>query len=507
MQQCLAANEVYLAAALRRLAGYLCPCSPKTLISTLVESHNHLTPSNEDFRERVEHAVDGLVVAGDLLELTNVSTIDESVRQTWVFAAPPAFVARPSGSVFLVGLHRLPEFDPEAPPDPFSVLGTVDGFRSGDAILNRDDFAAWLAGNEEELKKRVASWIPDELSVVDRETLLNEMATDCLSAMDAALAPDGVRIASATEEDNEDEGEEAPEVGEEHPSRMPQSGKLLDRLLYKGVLPRYAFPTDVATFSVFDQDRSTRYRPIMRFAPSQGLSIALSQYAPGKQVWISGKCYTSGAVYSPMADDRYAAWQNRRLYRECTECGFAETVAIDSGVTPGTKIDCRACAAESSYGPARFWLRPPGFAHPVDTEEVTSPDDMPDTSYATRAKLTMPTPPDEAKWSPVNDRVRLMADRQHLFVSNTGPGKEGYNYCTKCGRIEATTEAGTALLGPHAKPYPDEKEPSCSGNGMTRHLVLGTDFITDIALFSLRVAAPLKLKPGFYPTDVALHRQ
>ena len=34
--------------------------------------------------------------------------------------------------------------------------------------------------------------------------------------------------------------------------------------------------------------------------------------------------------------------------------------------------------------------------------------------------------------------------------------------------------------------------------------MLGTDFITDIALFSLRVAAPLKLKPGFYPTDVAL---
>jgi hypothetical protein len=34
--------------------------------------------------------------------------------------------------------------------------------------------------------------------------------------------------------------------------------------------------------------------------------------------------------------------------------------------------------------------------------------------------------------------------------------------------------------------------------------VLGTDFITDIALFSMRVEAPLKLKPGYYPSDVAL---
>ena len=45
----------------------------------------------------------------------------------------------------------------------------------------------------------------------------------------------------------------------------------------------------------------------MRFAPSQGLPIALTQYAPGKQVWISGKCYTSGAIYAPMADDRFDA--------------------------------------------------------------------------------------------------------------------------------------------------------------------------------------------------------
>ena len=402
---------------------------------------------------------------------------------------------------------RLPEFDPDAPPDLFSVLGSVDDFRSGNAIINRDDFAAWLATNEEQLKERIASWIPGELSSADRQMLLGEMAVDCLTAVDKAIAVDGMKKASATEEqdDNaEEEGDEASEVGEEHPSRMPQSGKLLDRLLYKGVLPRYAFPTDVATFCVFDKDRSTRFRPIMRFAPSQGLPVALSQYAPGKQVWISGKCYTSGAIYSPVADDRFAAWKDRRLYRECTECGFAETVAIDGGVTPGAKIDCHACAAESSFGPARFWLRPPGFAHPVDAEEVTSPDDMPETSYATRAKLTMPTPPDEAKWSRVNDCVRVMADRQHLLVSNTGPGRDGYNYCTKCGRIEATAEAGATLFGPHAKPYPDEKEPSCPGTSATRHLVLGTDFITDIALFSLRVAAPLKLKPGIYPTDVGL---
>jgi len=52
--------------------------------------------------------------------------------------------------------------------------------------------------------------------------------------------------------------------------------------------------------------------------------------------------------------------------------------------------------------------------------------------------------------------------------------------------------------------YPDDKEPTCEGAGTTRHIVLGTDFITDIALFSMDVATPLRLRPGRYPTDVAL---
>lgn len=205
-----------------------------------------------------------------------------------------------------------------------------------------------------------------------------------------------------------------------------------------------------------------------------------------------------------MQSDRSEAWKNRRLYRECSDCQFAETVLVDEGLEPGITQDCHACGGEGTFGPTRNWMRPPGFAHPVYLEEVTSPDDMPETAYATRAKLTMPTPADDEKWIAVNDRLRAMPDRKHLLVSNTGPKQDGYDYCTYCGRIESSAEATAALGGPHAKPYPDEKEPMCPGSRTSRHLILGTDFVTDIALFSLRVAAPIKLKPGHYPTDVAL---
>jgi hypothetical protein len=421
----------------------------------------------------------------------------------------PDIVRRHIRAFLLQNYHqeRIPAFDPTANPNLFSVLGSVEDFRTTSARLNRDDFAEWLASNAAKLRARVASWIPHQLGE-RRAKLLDDMATDCLKEIDEAIrshALGGDKVAD--EPDEAEDGSTAevpPEADEEAPPQKALTGKLLDRLLYKGVLPRYAFPTDVAPFNVFDIDRSTRQRPIMKFAPSQSLPVALSQYAPGKQVWISGKCYTSGAIYSPMVEDRYDAWQNRRLYRECTECTFAETVPLDVGLAPGVAQDCFACGAEGTFGPTRFWLRPPGFAHPVDEEELTSPDDMPETAYATRAKLTMPTPADDAKWIAVNDRIRAMPDRKHLLVSNTGPKHDGYNYCTLCGRIEATAESSAALAGPHRKPYPDEKEPVCPGSRTTRHLVLGTDFITDIALFSLCVAAPLKLKPGFYPTDVAL---
>ena len=116
----------------------------------------------------------------------------------------------------------------------------------------------------------------------------------------------------------------------------------------------------------------------------------------------------------------------------------------------------------------------------------------------------MQTPSEESKWTDINERVRVLKERKHLLVSNTGPKKDGYTYCVKCGCIEATSEPTPLLTATHPKPYPDEKEPNCEGAGTTRHIVLGTDFITDIALFSLEVAAPLRLKPGQYATDVAL---
>lgn len=407
---------------------------------------------------------------------------------------------------------RLPDIDPQDQPHLFAVLGKVRAFKNATSILNRNDFLQWLTDNLSDLQVEVDDWLPQELQPADRQRLLDSLVTHTIAQIDEAIEFDtnqrDVSPAETAKNGGDAETEEGDievptEEGEEQRGGDPCADNLLDRLLYQGVLPRYAFPTDVATFYVFDLDRSTRYRPAFRFTPSQGLSIALSQYAPGKEVWIAGKRFTSGAIYSPIGQERYRAWQSKRLYYECGVCRYARTVPLDDG-NRGESLDCEACGGAGTFGAARYWLRPPGFAHPADVDECTAVDDQPPRSHATRAKLVAPTPAAEDRWTRINDHLRVSHLKEHLLVTNRGPRQEGYSYCTKCGRIEPTASTVSSVGGAHRKPFPDDREPNCPGGGTSRNIVLGTDFITDVLLVLLTVERPLTLRPGLLATDVAL---
>jgi ATP-dependent helicase YprA (DUF1998 family) len=414
---------------------------------------------------------------------------------------------------------RLPHVDPEEQPQLFEVLGTVRGFLDDGSTLNRKDFETWLRDSEKGLQDAVRSWLPVSLAPGDRDDLLGHLVDETLRVVDGALPvtdttetnPGAETDASPSAEPGEDADDEVAEqlievpaeVGEEPSTALRSATNLLDRLLYKGVLPRYAFPTDVVSFHVFDRNRSTRFRPAFEYAPSQGLPVALTQYAPGKEVWIDGKLWTSGALYSPMQSDRFGAWQERKLYFECTVCRYAAT-ASHQDADRGEKRDCPACGSEGTFGSAKNWMRPPGFAHPQSLEEGTSPEDQPARSYATRAKLVAEGPADPERWQAVTPRLRKYFHRTHLLVTNSGPRREGYTYCTRCGVVGPTAHPSSRLSGAHPKPYPDEREPMCTGSAATSGLVLGTDFISDVLLIGLQASSPVTLQPGYLATDVAL---
>jgi ATP-dependent helicase YprA (DUF1998 family) len=406
----------------------------------------------------------------------------------------------------------LRDKDPASlPTNLFEVLGTVAAFKQPNSPLNILGFEHWLRDKEAELKLELEGWLPSELAPADIQALMDGIVDETVKKVRDAIEDDegagttGADMGDGTFSGTTGTNEEQEEVGDESSGDDPLKMMLLNRLLYKGVLPRYAFPTDVATFYVFDPQNWSPFRPTFRFTPSQGLSVALSQYAPGKEVWISGKRYTSGAIYSSMKKDLFVAWETRRYYYECPKCSYAFTAERTSGKAGTPPAECPACGEEGAFGRQRWWYRPPGFAHPVSLAENTSPEEAPERSYATRAKLTAPTPLDDGKWEPLNGRLRTHYLRKHLLVTNRGPRDEGYNYCTLCGLIiPSISKLGLNPVGSHQKPFPTNRDPNCPGDRTAKGIVLGTDFITDVLLVSLRFERPVVLPPSLFATEAVL---
>lgn len=406
------------------------------------------------------------------------------------------------------------------------MLGTVRDFRDGTGQISRADLAAWLKENRPDLSKSIDRWLPSELSDLDRQKLLAEFDVDILSAIDAAIygAQAPTSEEAAVEAQAEEEEVESPPWAENADSHQatiepqdeqvadPQpdneavvdaaTDNLLDRLLYWGVLPRYAFPTDVAPFYVFSPNFDG-FRVRMEYAPSQGLNVALSQYAPNKQIWINKKQYTSKAIYSPFDEERRTAWGRRRMYYECSRCSHAKTIHEYDNAKRGEILTCEACHSPGTFGPAKPWFRPPGFAHLWNVPAPSVPDEPNETAYATRAKLVMSSAgPDQGV--EVTTRIRALNTWQHLLVSNSGPNSDGYVYCTRCGRIESVSSPETNLTGSHPLPFPSDGDGMCPGGRGWKGVVIGADFPTDIALFSLRLSKVFRLPPANSQTHAAM---
>ncbi|MEX2374326.1 MAG: DEAD/DEAH box helicase [Dehalococcoidia bacterium] len=385
-------------------------------------------------------------------------------------------------------IDRVPDDAASVNSNLFSVLGTVTKFKDPGSGFNRTDLAKWLALNEVRLHSEVLAWLPDALGSEAVQMLVEDLVADLLRVIDGAIGSD--------------EGDrEGGDAGGESTSADPGDNieNLLDRLLYKGILPRYAFPTDVVTFHVFSPE-SNRFRPKYKYSPSQGLAAALSQYAPGKTVHIDGSDYRSGAIYTPNPDERRQAWDHRFLYFECGDCGYAKLVDRDKA-PKGGRLRCDACGGGDSLGPGRSWMRPPGFAHPHGEAAGIGSGQVIPNSYPTRAKLKVPS--DNSTPEGLTDRIRTFAFREDLLVTNSGPRSEGYSYCHRCGRIEPTATSSGILGSPHSYPTPDQRE-DCPGGMYSPRLVLGTTFLTDLLIIQFDLAGAVRLPPKSRAFHVAL---
>lgn len=296
---------------------------------------------------------------------------------------------------------------------------------------------------------------------------------------------------------NGDEEDEASTTGgSSDPDATADERKLLDRLFARGVLPRYAFPTSVVALHVFDTQRSTQREAVLEHAPQRDLNQALSSYAPGREVWINGERHYSFAIWSPFSKDRYKAWAGRRLYLECDACGYAELRSLRE-CSVNDRDDCKACGKANGLGPATYWIRPPGFAHPHKLGRALPSGASPAPTRPTRAKLRASF--EQESPQDTLSGVSAWTSTENLVVTNTGAnergGRHGFKYCTWCGLAEPNSWDMAFLNAAHYRPNPDHRGDGETCTHRPSVVTLGNEFRTDVAVLRFDAGKDIDLPP------------
>lgn len=423
-------------------------------------------------------------------------------------------IARRQAFAYLIGRFQQARIDTVGgSSDVFSSLGSVADFLNGDAdVFSLSGLKQWIADNRAELHGDLVRLFTTSCLALDAGALLDEFPVVLETTLPLPADEEDAPISDTPPVEDADVDDEVAEDSGEEEGRDDDHGRLLDRLFKLALLPKYAFPTDVATFSVFEEGTDP-WNPKRRYAPQQALNAALSQYAPGHEVWVDGQRYLSLGLYSERDEDRRQAYQDKRLYFQCRVCNYADLLDWDQGYVEQTR-DCPACGNRATLGPARRWVRPPGFSHPPSITVLPPEFDAGMRLRPTKATLdSLSFEPGSRiggeAW-PIGTGWEGWSESKTLVVTNRGSlnaTNPGFNYCTQCGRIEpADFDPTLKQLGsgqPHNRPRPNRaKEPEqCSGT-VTR-IVLGNEFRTDVAVFRLALPADWQFAPDRPSTTIA----
>ena len=224
-------------------------------------------------------------------------------------------IARRQAFAYLIGRFQQDRIDTVGgSSDVFSSLGSVADFMNGaDDVFSLAGLKQWIANERASLREDLARLFTFACPALDADLLLNEFPQVLEEHL--AVEPKPRKTSrpwsKPRSEDDDADDEVIEDSGDGGDQSAGDSGKLLDRLFDEGLLPKYAFPTDVATFSVFEEGTDP-WNPKRRYSPQQSLNAALSQYAPGHEVWVDGQRYLSLGLYSEREEERLDAYREKR---------------------------------------------------------------------------------------------------------------------------------------------------------------------------------------------------
>ncbi|MCC6648409.1 MAG: DUF1998 domain-containing protein [Polyangiaceae bacterium] len=385
-------------------------------------------------------------------------------------------------------------------PGIMSALGDADEFFDGDGQFAFLEFEKWMRGEvltpKSPVVEEVASWLPSAIFKVDagklgdvKRRFVREIADSLLRTL-TQLRDERIGTSSSEETSVEDDaGEDA--------------GGLLDVCFDRGLLPSYAFPTDLCSFVIQDWDKtSPRWRISVKERPQLAKAQALSEYAPGRLLVVNKQTYRVGGVFvdgPPSAAPAAALFaQPLSRYVGCSRCSF---VSIEGGSAPARTIEGSPCPVCRTPLFVREYLDPPSFS-PEEGRALHEGDREQDITFASSAQLPEIAERNEFDWQrgPGLNMSHAYGEDVLMVVANKGKDAAGFSVCESCGGAWID---GEEPEGSHARPFlvpnhvleRDGATKKCNGE-VRRGLFLVHDFRTDLLLLRGSFTAPLSYQPG-----------
>jgi hypothetical protein len=373
----------------------------------------------------------------------------------------------------------------------FEALGKVGQFLSDQYPCSFDKLTEWLRVNSVTLENEIAAWAPRESfgfrAEIDVDGTIFTCISNFIQALEASLPVADYAVRDTLEG-----------IVRESLEKVLEEG-LLDVLLARAVLPRYAFPTDVVAFWVAKrkQQGDPAHKRVFDYEPSRDLQIALSEYAPGSSLTIDKWRFTSDALFSPYEPEVTKVLDRREPYTACTNCGWISLSPEATGF-----VICPICASDELH--RQSFVVPAGFAPDINEKKQIDRGDLgPSKGETTKAQLEIDEPP--AAWDSelYEGRLSLLAKGRRLVKVNKGVGNRGFMICPDCGRSEPSFGPGftkpkllkDGIAKRHLNPL--EYGVTCDGNARGPYF-LGHRFPTDVLLLRIAMQAPM-----YCPTTLA----
>jgi hypothetical protein len=337
------------------------------------------------------------------------------------------------------------------------------------------------------LRETIASWLPSnlEISAPSMEQWLSEVAARLISRLSELKS--AAKAETADVSDDEQDDSLTADAVDEH-------ADLLEFLFFHGLLPTYAFPTELCSFQIEKREANARgvreIRVLQR--PQQSTGQALSEYAPGRLVVINKATYRSGGVFAstPLGEVNRA----RKLFKHskelvaCTDCSFV----YDPNSKGANPAACPVCHQKLS----RQKMITPEVFGPEDARELGEEDREQDITYATMAQFPQPMNAEEFAFKSAGERLFYThaMDRRLLTVNKGMPQdgeSQGFQVCSDCG-CASVFDGIKPRTGKHKRPYLyNGKQVPTDCNGEFESVFLGYDFRTDLVLLRFQISPPL----------------